>query len=135
MGTPEVQAEKGPSQTDSHVRNATHKSNKPGAIPSCLLCSCPACFPHIFLLQECCFLLAILPPFQCLVAITPALSTEGKVTPPCPGVPPPHTHSCCTQSSRELGIFGCRGTGRACSHVPFLCSLAWRGRSRPSQHC
>lgn len=96
------------------------KAMNQAAIPSCLLCSCPDCFPHIFLLQECCFLLAILPPFQCLVTITPALSTEGKLPPLCPGVPPPHTHGCCPKSSWEMGIFGCRGTGRACSHVPFV---------------
>lgn len=49
------------------------------------------------------------------------LSPKGRV--PClhPGVPSPRTHGCCLQSRRELGTFGCRGNGRACSCVPFVC--------------
>lgn len=126
LGTPDVQTEKGPSQTDSHVRNATHKSDKPG---------CPL-FPPFSALSLLAFPISY--SYRSVVSFLPSsphlsawwqsplhcphpLGPKGRV--PClhPGVPPPRTHGCCLQSRRELGTFGCRGNGRACSCVPFVC--------------
>lgn len=122
LGTPEVWAGKGPSQTDFHVRNTTHKSSEPG---------CPPFFPS--LLFPCLlspyfpFFSGVLFPSSILSAWWQSplhcphlLSPAGRVPPPHPGASPPCTYGCCLQIRRDLGSFECRGTGRACSCVSFM---------------
>lgn len=47
------------------------------------------------------------------------LSPRARVPPLHPGTPP-HTHSRCPQSRRELGTFGYSGTGGPHSYIPYV---------------
>lgn len=125
LSTLGVQAGKGPSQTDCHVRNATHKSDKPGCppfLPSLLFpCSLsPSLPPTGVLFPSCHPSPTPVPGGTHPCSVPHLLSPVGRVPPPHPGTPPPRTHCCCLWSRRELGTFGCGGTGGAGSHVPFV---------------
>ena len=139
LGTPEMRAEKGPSQTDSHVTKATHKSNKPGCPPFLL----PLLFP--------CWFSPPLPHTEVLFCSChpPPTSVCGDnhpcTVPTCSALQAGYhfrilgflLHAPMVTTHRAGGSWGPLDKKALEEPVPVyhLCCLPWQGRSWVSQPC